>query len=79
MQQSKTERAKFAFRVEFSDGTPWIILEPVTDSLPVLKDSFLGFDLAADTSIDQANEVAEFLTKNIKAVAHTLLKLSDPI
>ena len=41
-----TERVRMSFKVkEFSNGQPWICLEPIKETLKVLVRGSLGFDL----------------------------------
>ena len=69
-----TERVRMSFKVkEFTDGQPWIFLEPVDEDLIVLGNGFLGFDLPNGTTIEKAKEIAEFLEENIANVSHTKL------
>ncbi len=72
--KAETERAEFLFRVaEGSDrGMPvWISLEMGKGSLSVLEDGFLGLDLQPGTTFERAQEIAKFLSENIKGVSHT--------
>jgi len=49
-----TERVRMSFKVkEFTDGQPWIFLEPVDEDLIVLGNGFLGFDLPNGTTRKQ--------------------------
>lgn len=69
-----TKRAKYSFTPKsFHDGTPWIVLEPLWENLPVLSQGLLGFDLPAGTSHERAKEIAEFLNDNIVNVSYTNL------
>jgi len=72
MTQSKTERAKYVFAVkEFSDGTPWIMLERSWNGLDVLGNGFIGLDLKDGTTLKQAEALAETLHRNVSAVSYT--------
>ena len=67
-----TERVRMSFKVkEFPGGQPWICLKPVKEDLIVLGNGFLGFDLPAETTIEKAKEIAEFLEENIANVSYT--------
>ena len=69
-----TERVRMSFKVkEFTDGQPWIFLEPVDEDLIVLGNGFLRFDLPNGTTIEKAKEIAEFLEENIANVSYTKL------
>lgn len=62
----KTERARYRFVVkEYSDGTPWIALEPLKGSIGFPGDWFLGFDLPKGSSLNKAEEVADYLDNNL--------------
>jgi hypothetical protein len=67
-----TDRATYRFTVkEYSDGTPWLMLEPLQADLPILRGGHLGIDLTDGTSIERAVEVARFLNERVKAVHFT--------
>ncbi len=73
MVKSKTERAEYLFAVkEFSDGTPWIMLERRGEGLGVLGEGFLGFDLIEGTSLREAEKIAERLRQSVRSVSYTL-------
>jgi hypothetical protein len=61
-----------SFKVkEFSNGQPWICLEPIKENLKVLVRGSLGFDLPRGTTIEAAKKIAEFLGENITGVSYT--------
>lgn len=67
-----TKRGEYKFTVkEYHDGTPWIAFEPLHKTLEIDENGMLGFDLANGTSYEKAEEIARFLNKNIKSLAHT--------
>lgn len=69
---STTKRAKHAFTVkEFNDGTPWIALEPLNESIDLPNDGFLGFDLPKGTNINKAKEIAKYMNENLAELALT--------
>lgn len=69
---AKTERAKYVFIVkEFSDGTPWIVLEPLRKSISLPGDGFLGFDLPKGTDINKAKDIAKYLSENLSDLSLT--------
>lgn len=70
--RAKTDYSDFTFTVkEFGDGTPWIMCEADQPGLPVLKDGHLGLRLREGTTIEQAQEIAEYLRDNIAGISHT--------
>jgi len=68
-----TEIAKFAFTVkEDVTGTrPFIALEPLTERLPSLGRGLLTLHLADGTSIEKAEDIANYLQENIASVGYT--------
>jgi hypothetical protein len=75
MTQSKTERANYMFAVkEFGDGTPWIMLERSGKGLDVLGNGFIGFDLREGISLQEAENLADILRRNVSAVSYTSFK-----
>ena len=67
------ERARYSFRVkEFPGGQPWIYTEPITDDLKVLGKGFLGFELPAGTTIEEAKRIAAFLEKKINSISYRM-------
>ena len=73
MSKSKTDRADYHFKVaEYREGTPWIMFElRRAPDLPCVGDGFLGFDLKAGTTYDEARSIARFLNDNVTVVTHT--------
>jgi hypothetical protein len=69
---SKTERTQYDFTLkEFSDGTPWIMMEKIGPGLEVLRNGFVGFDLKAGTSLEEATHLAALLRRSISTVSYT--------
>lgn len=69
---AKTERAKYVFTVkEFSNGTPFIALEPLNKSITLPEEGFLGFDLPEGTDINKAKDIAKYLNKNLSNLTLT--------
>jgi len=67
-----TERARYLFSVkEFPDGQPWIYMEPFEGGLSPLEHGFIGFDLAAGTTLKQAEEIASILNSKLLRVSYT--------
>ena len=72
---AKTERAQYIFAVkECSDGTPWIMLEPLNGNIEILNNGFLGFDLPEGTGIHRAEQIAEYMRNNLSKLTYTNLK-----
>ncbi len=72
MTQATTESEEYQFTVkEYSDGTPWIALEPSHRALESLGNSLLGLELNEGSTYQRAEEVARYLNQNIVSVAHT--------
>ena len=68
----ETHRAKFLFVVkESSDGAPFIVLESLKGTLPILEYGFIGLDLFEKTTIEQAGEIVDFLNNNVASVFYT--------
>jgi hypothetical protein len=67
-----TKRAIPYFRVaEFANGIPWIVMEASSgDRLEVFKRT-IGFDLPAGTSLEQAKEIAAYLTDKLIMMSET--------
>jgi hypothetical protein len=74
-----TERSRFVFTVK--EGSPsrsgadapvWLMAEPDTPGLSVLKGGHLGMELAPGTKIDKAQEIAKFLNTNIRAITYNI-------
>ena len=71
--QARTERGEFRFKVsEFADGTPWIMTEPLRSTMPVLENAFIGFDLPDGTSLQRAQEVADYMNGNLAGISMTI-------
>ncbi len=70
-----TERGHYSFRVaEYGDETPWIMTDPLreSDRLKILGDTgFIGFDLKAGTTYEQARQIAEYLKAHIDSIICT--------
>jgi hypothetical protein len=74
--ESETQRGRFHFRVTvYADGTPWIMTDPLHagDRLNILGDAgFIGFDLRAGTTGQEAEQVARFLNEHVEYITCTL-------
>lgn len=66
----KTSRAEFTFVVkEGAEGRPWIVAEPLSGDA-VFK-GLIGFDLASDVTVAQAQEIAAYMKKLIRGISYT--------
>ena len=72
-----TERRDYVFTPQEELGEIWISLEPYGDDLEILKDGFLGFDLPEGTTVEEGQEIAQYLNEKIRRVSYT--NLSDVI
>ena len=69
---AQTERGKYRFTVkESANGEPWIMLEPLGETLPLLKNGFISFDLRAGITLDDAQKLTQELNKEITGVSVT--------
>jgi hypothetical protein len=74
--EARTERGKFLFTVsEFADHTFFIYTEPDRQTMPALKDAFIGFDLPEGTTLEHAQNVADFMNENLAGISMTILAL----
>jgi len=72
MTQSTTQRAQYVFAVkEFGDGTPWIVLERSGKGLDVLGNGVFGFELKENTSLRDAERLAELLRDSVTVACYT--------
>ncbi len=72
MTQSTTQRAQYVFAVkEFGDGTPWIVLERSGKGLDVLGNGVFGFELKENTSLRDAERLAELLRDSVTVASYT--------
>lgn len=68
----ETEHKKYHYKAtEFGDGTPYISTEPVNGKLEALKHRSLYFTLPEDTTLEEAEEIAEYLNKRLITIATT--------
>jgi hypothetical protein len=70
----RTKRANVQFVVkESGEGTPWISMEALGgDKLDMFKrTSSVGFDLKPGTTLEQANEIAAYLRKNLVQISES--------
>lgn len=75
----KTHRANCHFVVkESKDGRPQVIVQRYHESIPVLENIVLGFDLLGGTTVEQAKKVIALLNENVLNVFVTLKEDSAP-
>jgi len=62
----KTERSNCRFTVQpASDGKPMLVVELFQDTIPVLRQSLLGFDLLGGTRFEDGKKLAEMLNEHV--------------
>jgi len=67
-----TDRARYYFRVsQYETNRFWIIAEPRSSDIKILKHGLLGFDLTPNIDHAQAQQVADFFNKNVIAISYT--------
>ena len=68
-----TERTKVSFVCKrgADDDKPFIVLEPVVESLTIQEKGFIHFDLAEGTTDAEAESIRELLDSKISAVGFT--------
>jgi len=72
---AQTERTEYVFTVkEYGEGTPWIMLEGLRETLTCLGHGFLGLDLKKGTDLTKAREIAAYLNKHVAGIAYTKIK-----
>lgn len=66
MTQEKTERANCHFVIKQTpEGKPQIIVERYHQTISVLNNTVLGFDLLGGTTLEQAKKAVAFLNENV--------------
>jgi hypothetical protein len=66
MTQEKTERANCHFVIKQNlDGKPQIIVERYHQTISVLNNTVLGFDLLGGPTLEQAKKAVAFLNENV--------------
>jgi hypothetical protein len=71
--RARTEHGEFAFTVkEAADGTPWIAAEPRRQTMPALKDAFIGFSLRKGTTLQQAYKISGFMNEHLEGMSLTV-------
>jgi hypothetical protein len=72
MPDTKTERGSCRFVVQFNEGKPQIVVQRFHDSISVLKNSVLGFNLLSGLTKEQATKVADVLNEHVLELFVTL-------
>jgi adenine deaminase len=79
MTQEKTERSNCRFMIrDTKDGKPQILVERYHQTISVLSNVVLGFDLLGGTTLEQAKKVVAVLNENVLDVFVTL-KQTDAV
>ena len=67
MQNIYQEAARYRARVKEGGDTPHIALEPYDQNIAFLKqnNAYLFLDLAPGTTLEKAQEIADYLNRNI--------------
>ena len=72
MHEHRSEHARFLFAVkEHTDGTPFLVPEPLEEDLSILADGVLAFELTPGMSIPEAEVLAQYLNTHVQAIRHT--------
>jgi hypothetical protein len=67
-----TKRTTIRFRVtSYANGTPWIVIEPLSGGDLALFQKLIGFDLPAGTTFEEAESICKFLQNNIEKITET--------
>jgi hypothetical protein len=71
--RAKTQHSKYVFKVKEGAGdVVFIIVEPLSSEIPIFRHALLGFDLHSQTTLKQAEMVAEYLNEHIAGIGITL-------
>jgi len=66
MAEKKTERSNCRFRVErASDGKPILVVELFQDTIPMLRQVLIGFELLGGMRIEDGKKLAEMLNEHV--------------
>lgn len=68
---AKTQRAAYWATVKERSGgeTPFLMFEPIGESMPLLKNAFVALDLRPGTTLDQAQELARHLHAHVEGLS----------
>lgn len=70
---TKTQHSKYVFKVkEGVDDSVFIIAEPIFAEIPIFRHALLGFDLHDETTLKQAEAIAEYLNEHVAGIGVTL-------
>jgi hypothetical protein len=73
MTQEKTERSNCRFSItETKNGKPLIVVERYHQTISVLSNAVLGFDLLGGTTLEQAKKIVSILNENVLDVFVTV-------
>jgi hypothetical protein len=65
MAEKKTEHSNRRFTVrQTSDGKPFLVVQLYQDTIPLLREVSLGFDLLGGTRLEEAKKLAEVLNEH---------------
>jgi hypothetical protein len=66
MEEKKTDRSNCRFTVQQgSEGKVLLVVQLYQDTIPLLKDVSLGFDLLGGMRVEEARKVAEVLNEHV--------------
>jgi hypothetical protein len=66
MAEKKTERSNCRFTVErASDGKPILVVELFQDTIPMLRQVLIGFELLGGMRIEDGKKLAEMLNEHV--------------
>ena len=66
MAEKKTDRSNCRFTVQQgSEGKVLLVVQLYQDTIPLLKDVSLGFDLLGGMRVEEARKVAEVLNEHV--------------
>jgi len=66
MAEIKTERSNCRFIVQLTrDGKPILVVERFQDTIPMLRQTLIGFDLLGGTRFEDGKKLAEMLNEHV--------------
>jgi hypothetical protein len=65
MTDKKTDRSNCRFAVQMIDGKHILAVQLYQDTIPVLKDVAIGFDLLGGTRVEDARKLADLLNERV--------------
>jgi hypothetical protein len=64
--EKKTERSNCHFAVQrATDGKSILVVQLYQDTIPILREALIGFDLLGGTHLEQAKKLAEMLNEHV--------------